>query len=458
MQIHTINPTTGNILNTYPIISSEDCYALINKAQESFLTWRHLSVDERIAHIKSLSDALANQKQECAELISMEMGKPIQFSNLEIEKCRLVCKQYIDHGKAYLAPQVVKTEFKQSFVVHKPLGIILAVMPWNFPFWQVFRFIIPNLLAGNVVLLKHASNVSGCAKKIASICLDAGLPPFVMTHLSISSDMVADVIAHPFVRGVTLTGSEDVGRKIAEIAGRHLKKVSLELGGNDAAIVMADAKLNEVAKSILGSRLRNSGQVCVSSKRIIVDKRIETAFIAELLEEIKHYHMQDPLLPDTLLGPMARADLRVSIHVQVQMAISEGAILLHGGYIPEGDGFFYPPTVITAVEKHSIVYAEELFGPVIAISSFNTIEEAIDLANATRFGLGASVYGQNSSLVESLLVDQLEAGLCYGNMPVTSDPRFPFGGIKDSGYGRELGREGIFEFTNVKTVIIDEIA
>ena len=457
MLIHTINPTNGKTLSSYSIISSECCNTLIEKTQASFLNWRHLSLDERIEHIKNITEALARQQQACAELISLEMGKPIQFATLEIEKCRLVCQHYIEHAQAYLVPQAVTTEFKQSFVVYQPLGIILAIMPWNFPFWQVFRFIIPNLLAGNVVLLKHASNVMGCAQKIASICLDAGLPPYTMTHLPISAEMVADVIAHPAVRGVTLTGSEHVGRQIAEVAGRHLKKVSLELGGNDAAIILADAKLAEAAKSILASRLRNTGQVCVASKRIIIDQTVEAAFIAHLLEEIKHYQMQDPCLPDAIFGPMARADLRASIHVQVQAAIQHGAILLCGGFIPEGDGFFYPPTVLSAVDKHSIVYAEELFGPVIAISSFHTIEEAIDLANATRFGLGASVYGQDMTLIKHLLVEEMAAGLCCGNMPVTSDPRLPFGGIKDSGYGRELGREGIVEFTNVKTVIIDAI-
>ena len=455
MQIKTIYPATGKVLDTYTIISADECDELIVKAQTSFLSWRCLSLDERISIVRKLADELEQQKQACAELISLEMGKPIKFSIMEIDKCRLVCQKYIDHAKEYLAPQAVKTEFNQSFVVHNPLGIILAVMPWNFPFWQFFRFLIPNLIVGNVVLLKHASNVTGCAKKIESICLDAGLPPFVMTHLSISANMVADVVAHPLVRGVTLTGSDDVGRKIAEVAGRHLKKISLELGGNDAAIIMADANLKDAAKSILASRLRNSGQVCVSSKRIIVDKTIEASFTKHLLEEINIYQMQDPLLPTTIFGPLARADLRVTIHSQVQEAIRQGAKLLHGGFIPQGQGYFYPPTVLSAVDKNSIVYAEELFGPVIAISSYASIEEAIDLANATRFGLGASVYGQDMVLVQSLLVDKMEAGLCYGNMPVTSDPRFPFGGIKDSGYGRELGREGIYEFTNVKTVIID---
>lgn len=455
MQIKTINPATGNILSTYSIISTEDCNELITKAHTSFLSWRNLTVDERIIYVKKISDELEKQKQTCAELISLEMGKPIKFSILEIEKCRLVCQQYIEHGKNYLEPQVLKTEFTQSMVVHNPLGIILAVMPWNFPFWQVFRFLIPNLVAGNVVLLKHASNVTACAKKIESVCLDAGLPPFVMTHLGISAKMVADVIAHPLVKGVTLTGSEDVGRQIAEVAGRYLKKVSLELGGNDAAIILADANLQAAAKSILASRLRNSGQVCVSSKRIIVDKIIESDFIKQLLDEIKNYQMQDPFLPDTIFGPMAREDLRLTLHSQVQKAISQGATLVHGGFIPEGEGFYYPPTVLAAVAKDSIVFAEEFFGPVIAISSFDSLEEAIELANATRFGLGASIYGQDLALIESLLVDKLEAGLCYGNTPVTSDPRFPFGGIKDSGYGRELGREGICEFTNIKTVIID---
>ena len=444
MQITTINPTTGKTLNTYPTISTDEQNSLIDKAQAQFLNWQHLTLDERIGYISALSQELGRQKQVCAELISLEMGKPIKFSIMEIEKCQLVCEHYIQHAKDYLAPLKINTEFHKSFVVHQPLGVILAVMPWNFPFWQLFRFLIPNLILGNVVLLKHASNVSGCAQKIESLCHDAGLPENVLTHLIINANKVEEVIAHPLVRGVTLTGSEDVGRKIAEVAGRNLKKASLELGGNDAAIILADADLKHAAKAILSSRLRNSGQVCVSSKRIIIDKTVEAKFIKCLLEELSIYQLQDPLNPQCILGPMARADLRVTIHEQIQQAIDEGAELLYGGFMPEGDGFFYPPTVLANVSKNSIVYQKELFGPVIAISAFSNLDQAIE-----------PVYTSNLNLAEELLISKMEAGICYANMPVTSDPRFPFGGIKDSGYGRELGREGMFEFTNIKTVIID---
>jgi succinate-semialdehyde dehydrogenase/glutarate-semialdehyde dehydrogenase len=329
-------------------------------------------------------------------------------------------------------------------------------MPWNFPFWQVFRFLIPCLLAGNAVLLKHASVVTGCGQMIEELLRRAKFPKNLFKHLIIKPIQVDAIIEHPLIRGISLTGSEEAGRHIASKAGYHLKKVVLELGGNDACIVLNDADINLAAKSIVSSRLRNSGQVCVATKRVIVEKTIHADLIQALLNEMNHYRMQDPSLIESNLGPLARSDLRDNLHQQVNTAVTQGAKLLSGGYIPKGPGFFYPPTLLDQVSPDSLVYQEEFFGPVISVTVAENLEQAIQFANSTRFGLGGSIFTQNLDLATQYAVHEFESGLCFVNMPVTSDPRFPFGGIKDSGFGRELSREGLLEFVNFKTVIVHE--
>lgn len=456
MFIKTFNPATGSILSQYPTLDDQFVQKEIDASHQAFLDWRQLDLAERIKFIRQLARQLEKEKESCAKQITEEMGKPIQFSIAEVEKSILCCNYYCDIAPEFLANQVQQTEFKKSYVTFNPLGIILAVMPWNFPFWQVFRALVPNLLAGNVMLLKHASIVAGCATKIQSLFKSASLPDHVFKHLMISSQQVSAVIANPKVRGITLTGSEDAGRQIASEAGSHLKKVVLELGGNDACVVLADADIKIAAKGILSSRFRNSGQVCVSTKRVIVERPVHKALIQAFLEEMVKYEMKDPNDPKSILGPMARDDLRQTIHQQVQKLLEQGAILLEGGYIPEGPGYYYPATLIDNVSPDSIAYQEEFFGPVVCVSIAEDQNHAIELANQTSFGLGASIYTKNLALGEKIAAQSLEAGSCFVNMPVTSDPRFPFGGIKNSGFGRELSREGMLEFSNIKTVMVHE--
>jgi succinate-semialdehyde dehydrogenase/glutarate-semialdehyde dehydrogenase len=456
MFIQTLNPSNAQFVSQYKLESDDAVQAQIVKTQEAFLEWRKLSLDLRIGYIKKIIQLLNTSKQECAELITQEMGKPIQFSIAEIEKCILCCEFYCENAKSFLSNHETKTEFKASFVTYNPFGIILAVMPWNFPFWQVFRFLVPNLLAGNAILLKHASVVTGCGQKIQDILEKAGLPMDLFRHLLISSSQVDKIISHPLIRGVTLTGSEAAGKEIAKSAGFHLKKAVLELGGNDACVVLQDADVKLAAKSIVSSRLRNSGQVCVATKRVIVEKSVHSQLISQLVEEMKKYSMANPMSPETTLGPMAREDLRLNIHTQVEAIIKQGATLICGGFIPEGPGFYYPPTLIDNVMPNSLAYEEELFGPVVTVTPVNDLAQAIEFANSTRFGLGGSIFTSNLALGEKYAQDEMECGLCFVNMPVTSDPRFPFGGIKDSGYGRELSKEGMLEFVNIKTVIVHE--
>lgn len=454
MKIYTLNPATEQSLQSYEVLSKTLLSEKIEISHAAFLTWKNKSIDERLDLFRKLIEVLGNEKESCAQLMALEMGKPIIFARAEIEKCIWCCRYYIEHAKRFLAPEKVETEFTASFVTYNPLGVILAVMPWNFPFWQVLRFAIPTIMGGNTVLLKHASIVTGCAKKIEELFIHAGFPVGILTHLPISSDMVSDVIAHPNVCGVTITGSEAAGRSVASVAGLHLKKVALELGGNDACVVMNNANLEAAAQAIVSSRLRNSGQVCVSTKRVIVQREVHDQLVACIRKLLPGFIMGNPLDEMTQMGPMARGDLRDELHQQIQKAISQGATLLEGGYIVEGKGFYYPPTLLTNVTKQSIIYEEELFGPVISLSVFDSIDEAIALANATRFGLGGSIFSNQIEQATLLAEKVLEAGVCFVNLPVTSDPRLPFGGIKCSGYGRELSRQGMLEFMNTKTVIV----
>jgi succinate-semialdehyde dehydrogenase/glutarate-semialdehyde dehydrogenase len=456
MFIETQNPANGQFLKQYKIIDDVQVQQQIEHTHQAFLLWRQTNLASRLDILTQLLEVMEQNKVLCAELITKEMGKPIKFSLAEVEKCMLVCRYYLSHAEQILKPVAQATEFKKSFVTYNPLGIVLAVMPWNFPFWQAFRAIVPNLILGNAVLLKHASIVTGCAQQIEALFNLAGFPAHLFKHLLISSKQVASVIANPHIRGVTLTGSEDAGRQIAKEAGQYLKKVVLELGGNDACIVLADADLQMAAKQILSSRLRNSGQVCVSTKRVIVEKAVHQVLVSHLIEEMKGYQLSNPMQPDSILGPMAREDLRQNIHQQVLQVVAQGGQLLAGGYIPNQEGYYYPATLIDNVSPQSIAYQEELFGPVICVTAVDDVNQAVTFANQTRFGLGASIFSKNAKLAEKLASESIEAGLCYVNMPVTSDPRFPFGGIKDSGFGRELSREGMLEFSNIKTVIIND--
>ncbi len=448
----SIDPSTGKKIKTYHQFSIKEMDRALDQAQLAFEDWRKLSLDRRAEKIKVVAAILRKNKEDYAKLIAMEMGKPLVQGRNEIDKCAWSCDFYAQEAKSYLAPQLIKTEASKSFVSFEPLGIVLAVMPWNFPFWQVFRCAAPTLMAGNAVVLKHASNVCGCALAIEDIFKQAGLPVGLFTTLLISSQKVERLIQHPLVQAITLTGSTGAGQAIASKAGAVIKKTVLELGGSDPYIILEDANLVKAVEACAASRLINGGQSCIAAKRFIVVNSRLKEFEELFVEKMRAVRMGSPLDEETTLGPLARHDLRDGLHEQVQKSIKKGARLLLGGEIPDGKGAFYPPTVLTNVRKYTPAYDEELFGPVAGIIGVSGEDAAIDAANDTVFGLGAAVFTQDMKRAENIAAFQLQAGSCFVNDFVKSDPRLPFGGVKRSGYGRELSTFGIHEFVNIKTV------
>lgn len=451
------NPATGKQVAQYKTWDIAKLNKVITECDESFERWRHQSLDSRVNMLKKLKQELINYKKQLAEMITLEMGKPIRASRGEVDKCILLCDYYQGNMENFLAPKIVKTNMQKSYVSYHALGIIYAIMPWNFPLWQVMRFAIPNITAGNVGILKHAPNCTGMSLLIEEIFLKAGYPENVFKSLLIDIDLSPVVIKHPKVRAVTLTGSERAGRAVAAYAGSVLKKVVLELGGSDPYLVLADADLEQAAEIIVSARLANTGQVCISAKRIILEKGISEKFKNLVLEKIKHINasnISDPLDANCKIGPMARDDLRHTVHDQVNKTIEMGAKLLVGGEMPEENdsGFYYPITVLENIPKNSPAYSDEIFGPVFAFFTAENQHEAISLANNTRFGLGAAVFTQDINNGEYIANNLLHAGSCCVNVAVSSNPALPFGGIYNSGYGRELGCEGLYEFMNVKTV------
>ena len=453
MSFTTINPTTGQPLETYEEMTADAAAAVIGKANEAWRSWRATSFATRAALMKKAAAGLRERNRELARLMADEMGKPLAQGNAEVEKCAWGCDYYADNAEQHLAPDLVKTESHKSYVAFEPLGVVLAIMPWNFPFWQVYRFAAPALMAGNVGILKHASNVPGCALAIERLFQEAGFPADVFRTLLIGSKHVQAVIEHPLVRAVTLTGSTPAGKAVAAQAGAVLKKTVLELGGSDPYIVLEDADLEAAATTCVNSRLINAGQSCIAAKRFIVARPVIDAFTTRFVALMKSKTVGDPLADGTEVGPQARHDLRDALHKQVRSSIERGATLLLGGEIPPGDGAFYPPTVLTHVKPGMPAYDEELFGPVAAIIEARDEDDAVRLANDSIFGLGAAVFTRDLARGERL-ARRLEAGATFVNALVASDPRLPFGGIKESGYGRELGPYGIREFVNVKTVVV----
>jgi succinate-semialdehyde dehydrogenase/glutarate-semialdehyde dehydrogenase len=387
-------------------------------------------------------------------VMTEEMGKPIRDARSEVEKCAWVCEYYAEKAESFLQPEIIETEATKSFVTFQPLGVVLAVMPWNYPFWQVFRFAAAGLMAGNTVVLKHAANVPGCALAIEEIFHKADFPEQVFRAMLVGSDKVSRIIENPLVKAVTLTGSVGAGRAVAEKAGNMLKKTVLELGGSDPYLILEDAELEGAVETCVFSRLLNSGQSCIAAKRFVVVASQRQQFEKLFTERMAEAKMGDPMAEETEVGPQARLDLREDLHRQVTQSIKKGARLLLGGEIPEGKGSFYPPTVLTEVTKGMPAYDEELFGPVGAIVPVKDEKEAIEVANETSFGLGAAVFTKDVARGERIAAEKLEAGCCFVNDFVRSDPRLPFGGVKDSGYGRELSHYGIKEFVNIKTVVI----
>ena len=382
------------------------------------------------------------------------MGKPINQSRAEVEKCAMSLEYYATHGGKMLQDELVTTDAQKSFVSFQPLGVVLAVMPWNFPYWQVFRAMGPILMAGNTMLLKHASNVSGCALAIEDILNEAGAPRNLFQTLLLPASEVSELIAHPSIAAVTFTGSTTAGKQVASVAASHIKKQVLELGGSDAYILLIDADLDLAVRTCVNGRLVNSGQSCVAAKRFIVVKELKSAFEQGMLAAFEATSFGDPLDEKNKIGPMARKDLRDELHQQVLESIAKGAVLLCGGYIPDGEGAYYPPTILTNVKKGMPAYDDELFGPVAAIIEAHDEADAIHKANDTIYGLGSGIFSQDIQRAEEIATKELQAGSCFVNAFVHSDPRLPFGGIKQSGYGRELSGYGIREFVNIKTVYV----
>jgi succinate-semialdehyde dehydrogenase / glutarate-semialdehyde dehydrogenase len=448
------NPSTGETLRTYPVMSAEETENCIRTADSAFQAWKSTSFPERAERLKHAAKTLLDRKEEYSRLMSLEMGKPIRAARSEIEKCAWVCDYFAESAASMLTPEFFATDATRSYVAFQPLGVILAVMPWNYPFWQVFRFAAPALMAGNSAVLKHASNVTGCALAVEDIFRVSGFPEHLFQCLRIPSEAVSAAIEHPSVRAVTLTGSTRAGRAVASKAGQMLKKTVLELGGSDPYVILEDADLEKTVEACVASRLLNSGQSCIAAKRFIVPESVRERFEQRLVELMGSKQMGDPLDERTEIGPLARSDLRDALHGQVRDSIARGAKCLLGGVIPDGPGAYYPPTVLSGVGKGMPAYEEETFGPVASVITVRDESEAIRVANDSSFGLGAAVFSRDDHHAEWLALSALEAGNCFVNAFVKSDPRLPFGGVKESGYGRELGIYGIREFVNIKTVYV----
>jgi len=448
----SVNPSNCKTIATYKPHTKKQVNDIIVKTHTAWLTWKTSPTSERSELLMAMSKQLLSRKKELAELMAAEMGKPIKQGIAEIEKCAACCEYYAQNAAGFLKDQLIATDASKSYVTFNSIGVVLAVMPWNFPFWQVFRFLAPALAAGNCGVLKHASNVMGCALAIEDIVKQAGFPDDVFRTLLLDSRSVEHVIENPLIKAITLTGSTNAGKKVAEKAGSLIKKTVLELGGSDAYIILEDADLEKAAEICVNSRLVNGGQSCIAAKRFVVVKSVEKEFARLFVKKMAAKVMGDPLNEFTDIGPQARVDLRDELHQQVQRSIAKGAKCLLGGKVPDGKNAFYPPTVLVNVKKGMPAYDEELFGPVAAIISAKDEADAIRIANDSVFGLGGAVFTADSKRGEHIAATHLEAGSCFVNGLVKSDPRLPFGGIKESGYGRELGMFGIHEFVNIKTV------
>ncbi len=446
-----INPATEEVVRSYSTHGPEEVRGKVEAAQQAFTTWRETPLAQRCRLLLAAARQLRDRQESLAELMCQEMGKPISQARSEIEKCASVCDYYAEQAESLLAPREVDTDSALSLVRYDPLGVVLGIMPWNFPFWQVFRFAAPTLAAGNAILLKHASNVPTCAMAIESLLGEAGFPPGLFAALLISSDDAGKLIGHPAVQGVSLTGSDRAGTKVAAQAGEHLKKCVLELGGSDPFVVLADADVDAVAEQAAWARCANAGQSCIAAKRFIVEGPLYDAFTQRLRAAMQALVVGDPRDEQTQVGPLARADLLETLHDQVQRTVAAGAVLLLGGARRPGPGYYYPPTLLAEVTPDMPAFTEETFGPVAAVVRADDVEHAVALANRSSFGLGASIWtGDRQRGLD--LAPRIEAGCVFINDIVRSDPRMPFGGIKRSGIGRELSREGIHEFVNIKTV------
>jgi succinate-semialdehyde dehydrogenase / glutarate-semialdehyde dehydrogenase len=452
--LRSINPYTEEIIKEYAEMSLSEVDEIIIDTDKVFQKWKVVSFEKRASLMKKAAGVLRQRKDELSKLMTLEMGKPILQSIAEVEKCAWVCDYYSENAEQFLQDEIIETDATKSFVSYQPLGIVLAVMPWNFPLWQVFRFAAPGLMAGNAGILKHASNVSGCALAIEEIFKDAGFPENLFRTILVKSSNMDVVVEHPLIRAVTLTGSVPAGKAVAANAGRMLKKTVLELGGSDPYLILEDADLEQASGTCVTARLINGGQSCIAAKRFIIVETVYDEFEKLFLEKMKQVKMGDPLSEENLLGPQASKSLRDELHQQVIKSVELGAELILGGEVPELKGAFYPATILTNVQKGMPAYDEELFGPVAALIKVKDEAEAINVANDSIFGLGAAVFTKDIKRSERIAKEELNAGACFINTFVKSDPRLPFGGIKQSGYGRELSVFGIREFVNIKTVYL----
>ena len=454
MALISTNPATGEEVERYDEMTSEEVQTIIERAHETHRAWREVSFEERAKCLNKAAEILRDEHEALAKIVTREMGKPISQARAEVKKCATAFDYYAANGAAHLAPEVIETDASRSYISYQPLGVVLAIMPWNFPFWQAVRFAAPTLMAGNAGLLKHAENVTGCALAIEDVMKRSGFPEGLFRTLLVQVEEVEKILDNPKVAAATLTGSTGAGKAVSSSAGKHLKKTVLELGGSDPYLILEDADLDAAVDACATSRLQNSGQSCIAAKRFIVAESLVSEFQDKLLEKMKAQKMGDPTQEDTDIGPQARPDLRDALHEQVTKSVDAGAKLLLGGELPDGPGAFYPPTILADVTEGMPAYDEEVFGPVAAIITAKSEEDAIRIANDTLYGLGAAVFTRDRGRGEQIAAEKLHAGNCFVNAFVKSDPRLPFGGIKESGYGRELSKLGIHEFVNIKTVYV----
>ena len=451
MGIATVNPATGETLKTFEPLTKEEIEAKLTQAAASFKQYRRTKMAQRSEWLKQAAEILERDRVKLGNIITTEMGKPIKSAIAEVKKCAWVCRFYAEQAADFLADVPASTDAAHSFVRYQPLGAILAVMPWNFPFWQVFRFAAPTLMAGNVGILKHASNVPQCALAIEAIFAEAGFPEGVFQTFLVGSEAIEAIIADHRVKAATLTGSEPAGASLAAAAGKQIKKTVLELGGSDPFIVLASADLETAVDTAVTARIQNNGQSCIAAKRFIVVETVADQFEQRLLAKYKELKVGDPTEESTDVGPLATPSILTDLDQQVQKTVSIGAKALIGGKPLDRPGHFYPPTILSQIPPGTPADHEEFFGPVALLFRVANLDEAIELANSTPFGLGASAWTNNAQ-ERDRLIDEIEAGAVFINELVKSDPRLPFGGIKRSGYGRELGIDGIHEFVNIKTV------
>jgi succinate-semialdehyde dehydrogenase / glutarate-semialdehyde dehydrogenase len=450
--IKSINPYNGKLVNTFQTQSKTEVESVLEKASRRFDEWKLTSFSERKKLMLKAAEELKNNKEEYAKLITFEMGKPIRQAVAEIEKCAWVCEYYVENAEKHLANETVETDAHKSYISYEPIGVVLAIMPWNYPFWQVFRFAAPALMAGNIALLKHASNVFGSALNIQKVFERAGFPENCFTTLLIESSQVETVIQNPIVKAVTLTGSEAAGAAVAAVAGKNIKKTVLELGGSNALIVFKDADIDKTVDTCIQARFQNTGQSCIAGKRLLVDESIADSFLENLLTKVNELKSGDPEDEETYIGVLAREDLAEELEKQLTKSLKKGAKVLAGG---NRNKAYFEPTIVDQVTPEMEIFKEETFGPVLAVTRFKTEEDAIALSNNSKFGLGVSLFSKDVDRIVKL-IPQFNEGAVFVNELVKSDPRLPFGGVKTSGYGRELSKEGIREFVNVKTVFINK--